>query len=123
MNKKVKIGTTLAGVIIGAISYWFQPYNQLQITESFIPIVWATGAFLSALVFTLFQDEKPSKIALFVSLGVVLAVLFRIIYDISFWDKTSHNLAPFEIIICGIITIPSAIAGAYLANLLRKIKK
>ena len=70
----------------------------------------------------LFAYEKPPKIALLVSLGVALAVLLRIIYDSIFLDSTSHNLAPFEIIICGIITIPCAFVGVYLGLLIKKVK-
>ena len=34
-------------------------------------------------------------------------------------EKT--NLAPFEILICWIVTIPSAFAGVYLAFLLKRV--
>ena len=123
MKNKARIGATLVGLIIGGISYWFQPYNQIQILGSNIPLVWSLGAFFGSLLLMIYFNEKPPKIALLISLGVALAVLARIIYDTIFWDATSHNLAPFEIILCGIITIPSAFMGVYLALLMKKLKK
>ena len=123
MKNKARIGATLVGLIIGGISYWFQPYNQIQILGSNIPLVWSLGAFFGSLLLMIYFNEKPPKIALLISLGVALAVLARIIYDTTFWDATSHNLAPFEIILCGIITIPSAFMGVYLALLMKKLKK
>ena len=122
MKNKARIGATLVGLIIGGISYWFQPYNQIQILGSNIPLVWSLGAFFGSLLLMIYFNEKPPKIALLISLGVALAVLARIIYDTTFWDATSHNLAPFEIILCGIITIPSAFMGVYLALLMKKLK-
>ena len=122
MNYKVGIGITLVGLIIGGIAYWFQPYNHLQILGSNLTFVLSLGSFLTSLLLMLFLNEKPSKIALLISLGMALAVLARIICDTTFWDATSHNLAPFEIIFCGIITIPSAFVGVYLALIVKRIK-
>lgn len=123
MKNKVSIGITLVGLIIGGISYWFQPYGQLQIIGSFIPVIWSLGAFLGSLILMIVLNKKPPKIALLISLGVMLAILARIIYDTTFWDSTSHNLAPFEIIICGFVTIPSAFVGVFVPILLKKFKK
>ncbi|HET8865763.1 MAG TPA: hypothetical protein VFM80_08685 [Gracilimonas sp.] len=119
MKNKVRIGITLVGLIIGGIAYWFQPYNQMTVLGLHIWLIMGVGAFLSSIVLILYLKEKPLKIAQFVSFGVVLAVLARIIFDITFWDSTSHNLAPFEIIIAGIVTFPSAIAGGYLGLLFK----
>jgi len=123
MKNKVGIDLILVGLIIGGISYWLQPFDQMDISTGFIPLIWSIGAFLGSVLLMLFVNEKPHKIALFVSLGVALAVLLRIIFDTIFYDSTSHNLAPFEIIICGIITIPSAFAGVYIGLLIKKLKK
>lgn len=116
-----KVGITLAGLIIGVIGYWLEPYVQTDIPGSFF--IWSVGAFFGSLLLKLLVNEKPPKIALLVSLGIALAVLLRIIYDTIFVDSTSHNLAPFEIIICGIITILSAFVGVYLGFLIKKLKR
>ena len=123
MKIKEGIVTTLTGVIIGGIAYWFQPYNQSTVLGINIWLIISVGAFVSSFLLQLFVNEKPAKIALLVSLGVALAVLARIIFDVTFRDATSHNLAPFEIIICGIVTVPSAFVGVFLAHLIKKLKK
>jgi hypothetical protein len=78
---------------------------------------------LGSLFLMSFLNEKPPKIALLVSLGVMLAILARIIYDATFCDPYSHSLAGLEIIICGLITIPCAFMGSFLALLIKKLKK
>jgi hypothetical protein len=117
---RIRIGITLVGLIIGGLTYWLNPYGELGIPESVLPL--SLGAFLASFLLKLFEDEKSPKIALLVSLGIALAVLLRIIYDTVFVDSSSHNLAPFEIIICGIITIPSAFVGVYLGLLIKKFR-
>ncbi len=123
MKSKARIVTTLTGAIIGGMAYWFQPYNQSTVLGINIWLIISVGAFVSSFLLQLFVNEKPAKIALLVSLGVALAVLARIIFDVTFRDSTSHNLAPFEIIICGIVTVPSAFVGVFLAHLIKKLKK
>jgi uncharacterized membrane protein YeaQ/YmgE (transglycosylase-associated protein family) len=117
MKNKVRIGITLVGLIIGGIAYWFQPYDQHTVLGINMWLIMSMGAFVASFILKLFVNEKSPKIALLISLGVALAVLARIIYDTTFYDSTSHNMAPFEIIICGIVTIPSAFAGVYLGLL------
>jgi uncharacterized membrane protein YccC len=117
---RIRIGITLVGLIIGGIACWFQPYDQNTVLGINMWLIMSMGAFIASFLLMLFVNEKPPKIALLVSLGVVLAVLARIIYDTTFYDSTSHNMAPFEIIICGIVTIPSAFVGVYLGLLIDK---
>lgn len=121
MKNNVGFGITLVGLIIGEMSFWVETYFQSDIPVIFL--IWSIVAFFGSLFLKLFVNEKPPKIALLVSLGIVLSVLLRIIYDTTFVDSTSHNLAPFEIIICGFITIPCAFMGVYLGLLIKKFKK
>lgn len=98
---------------------WFYPHGGVP--DFVLP--WSLGTFFASFLLKYFVDEKRLIIALLVSLGVVLAVFARIKYDVTYYDPTSHNLWPLEIIICGIITIPSAYAGTFLGLLLRILKK
>jgi uncharacterized membrane protein YeaQ/YmgE (transglycosylase-associated protein family) len=116
---RIRIGITLVGLLIGAITDWFYPHGGLP--DFVLP--WSIGAFFASFLLKLFVDEKPPIIALLVSLGVALAVLARLIYDTTFVDPTSHQFGPFEIIICGIITIPCAFAGVYLGLLYKNVRK
>ena len=131
MKSKTLLLATLTGMLAGAIGYWFQPYNQRTVLGMNMWLVMGVGAFLGSLFLFFFLKEKPGNkaalfslgIAYFVSLGVALAVLARIIYDTLFWDATSHNLAPFEILICFLIAIPCAFAGGFLSFLFTKFRR
>ncbi|MBP6758762.1 MAG: hypothetical protein KA133_05875 [Flavobacterium sp.] len=121
MKSEIKYWITLVGIIAGGIAYWLQPYGQSKIFGIGIWTVMGIDAFMGSFFLMISLAYKPYLIALFVSLGVAIAILARIFYDITFWDKTSHNLAPFEFIIGGFVTIPSAYSGAYLALLIKKM--
>lgn len=123
MEQKTRRIATLAGVAAGGLAYWFQPYNQMTLLGVNILVIMGIGAFLGALVILFFLTGKPSKIALMVVLGVIMAVFGRILFDTLFWDSTSHNLAPFEILIAIFVSVPSALAGSYLGLLLKKFLK
>ena len=120
---KVEIRILLIGVFVGAISYWFQPYNKETVLGVNIYLLMSTGALLGSFFLKVRLDLRPSKIALLVSLGVILSVITRIVFDTTFLDSTSHNLVPFEIIICAAITILPAFAGAYLSPLVKRFIK
>ena len=120
MNK-IGIGITFfVGLIIGGLAYWFQPYNQTSVLGINMWLIMGIGALVGSLLLNIASIAKPHVIALLVSLGVVLAVLFRIIYDTIFWDPTSHNLAPFELLLASAVTIPSAFIGILFGVFLKK---
>ena len=118
MKNKIEYQIILVGLIAGGISYWFNPYNRPLFGISIFTIM-VISTFIGSFFLTILLIEKPYKIALLATLGVILAVIARIIFD-GIMDPTSHNLAPFEIIICGSITIISTLVGAYFALLIKK---
>ena len=120
--KPYHIITLLVGLATGGLAYWFQPYNQTTVLGVNMWLIMGVGAFLESFIILIFFKEKPLKIVLPLVLGVIIAVLFRIIYDTIFWDSTSHNLAPFEILFAAVVTFPSALFGSYLGVWLRKTK-
>ena len=124
MKTKTVILVILVGLILGGISYWTQSYGQIEILENnFIQIMWSAGPFIGTLLLMFLLKEKPWRPALLISCGFILAAVVRIVYDIIFIDPAHHNLAPFEIIICGIFVLPCSFAGAYLSLLIKKLKK
>ncbi|QCK15584.1 hypothetical protein [Mangrovivirga cuniculi] len=123
MKNKVNLWLTLAGIIIGAISYWRIPYDELNLSESNLWLIVGTGTLIGSVFSTLLFDQKPWKIALLVTLGVILSIILRIIYDVTFWDPSSHNFAPFEVIFCIFQSLPTALIGAYLAMAIKKLRK
>lgn len=123
MKKRMAMRAVLTGVLAGGSAYWFMPYNQMAVFDINIFLIMGTVSFLFSLLLMYFQNEKPAKIALFVTLGVNIAVLARIVYDTVFWDSTSHNLAPVEFLLSSIVTLPSAFAGVFLGLFIIKQKK
>ena len=123
MKKKVNIWITLVGMLIGSISYWRIPYDELNLLQINIWLFVGSGTLIGSLFSTLFFNQNPRKVGLLITLGVILAVSIRIFYDVTFWDSTSHNLAPFEIVFSGLQSLPTALIGAYLAKGIQKINK
>lgn len=116
MKKNRKVGAILIGLVVGAISYWFQPYNQTEIAGISIWLIMGAGSFIGALVYSFLLESKAHKIALPLTIGVLIAILSRILYDTILWDPTSHNLAPFEFIFAIIACFPSALVGAFIGS-------
>lgn len=122
MKKKIVILIILVGIMAGGISYWFNPYNEMSFLGISIYKLMAAGAFLGSLSLTLILNEKPWKIALLITAGIIIGIMCRIIFDGINDSSTSHNLFPFEIIIALFITVPSAFIGSYLSLLIKYLK-
>ncbi len=123
MKRKTKILAILTGVLVGAISCWFNPYSEMTLLGVPIWMLMSGGALIGAFLITILRGGSPWTNALFVSLGIILAVISRIVYDVTFWDPTSHNLAPFEVIYFGFIAVCSSSIGAFLASLTKRYKE
>lgn len=123
MRNKANIWITLVGILVGAISYWRIPYSEMNFLEINLWLFVGSGALIGALFSTLSFRQKPWKVGLFIMLGVILSLIIRIIFDITFWDSTSHNLAPFEVIFGGFQSFPMAFVGAYVAKFIQTFKK
>ena len=120
MKTKVNIWIILVGILIGAISYWRIPYDEVNLLGIQIWLFVGSGTLIGSLLSMLYFKKKPWQVGLLITLGVIIAVIIRIIYDILFWDSTSHNLAPFEVIFSGLQSLPMAFVGAYLAKIIQK---
>jgi hypothetical protein len=116
MKNKESLWIIIIGMVIGGISYWFNDYNVMNISGISIYLIMSAGSLFGAMLIAFKLNVKPLKCARLISFGVILSVLIRILFDTTFVDSTSHNLAPFEIIIAAAIAFPCAIIGAYLAS-------
>lgn len=117
-----KFSAFVLGVLAGAISTWFQPYNELDIFGVDYRIVMSVAALLFAFFFSYFSKTKTYTTGLYIGTGILSALLLRIIADIIS-DSIDHDLWPIEVAIFVLIAFPSAFIGAYLAELLRLMKK
>lgn len=121
MKNKIVILIILVGIMAGGLSYWFNPYNELSLLGISIYKLMGAGAFLGSLSLTLILNEKPWKIALLITTGIIIGIMCRIIFD-GINDSSTHNLFPFEIIAALFISVPSAFIGSYLSVLIKYVK-
>ncbi len=120
MKTRIKIWIILFGILIGGIAYWRTPYSDMNLMDDGLWLLMGTMAFVAALVSFLVFKEKPWLTGLLICLGVAISIMLRVLYEVSFWDSTSHNLWPFEIIISILQALPMSIAGAYVGNIFSK---
>ena len=123
MKATLKLWIIFVGLIVGGISYWLNPYNELSLMGVHIYLILCIGSLLASFFIQLLSSSNPVKIIFLLSLGTIIAIVIRIVYDTTFWDSTSHNLAPFEILITAFIIFPSAFAGVYLARLIKWLER
>lgn len=113
----------MAGFLTGAAGYWFYPLENLSILESNMPWIWSAGAFLSG-----FLLSNPSRRLYIypsfpICLGVLSAVILRMIFDLLYEDPTSHTLAGIEILLCMLIVLPASLLGSYLRWAFKSFKR
>jgi len=77
---------------------------------------------LSVLVFRILTDLQTKKIVFATIIGVILALIIKIIIDWQF-DPTSHNLFPFEIMIELFFISIASFIGATIGFIYRKIRE
>jgi hypothetical protein len=121
MNRR-KGGAFLFGLLAGAVSTWFQPYNQLEIFGVDYRIIMAVAALILAFLYKVLFEANTVNTGLFLGYGIITALFIRIIVDVLN-DPTDHNLWPLEVAIFILIAFPSALVGAYLGELVRVSKR
>jgi membrane associated rhomboid family serine protease len=67
-NKIVKL-IILVGIMVGGLSYWFNPYDELSLLGISIYKLMGAGAFLGSLSLTLILNKRPWEIALLITTG------------------------------------------------------
>jgi hypothetical protein len=77
---------------------------------------------LLALVFSIATRLEILKIIFATTGGVLLSLIIKIIID-GYYDPTSHNLWPFEIIIVGFLILVACVVGVLPGVLFRLLKK
>ena len=121
MKARHKSWLIFTGIIIGAISYWRVTYPNLELTTINMWLLVGSMSLVGALLLNLLLKQKPGQAGLLISLGVAVSMVMRIVYEITLVDPTSHNLAPFEIIISVLQSLPGALAGAYVAKIIKTL--
>lgn len=119
MKNKIKIFSLIIGVVCGAISYWFNSYNEMYVNGINIYYLMGVLAFISIFALGFVYKKFVFSLPIYFSIGFVISVLGRIFFDISN-DPSSHNLFPFEVVFVLAIIVPSSFAGSFLINFINK---
>lgn len=118
MAKSVKSGAFLAGLLVGILTTWLQPYNELDVFGVDFRIITAIAAVIISFIYRLWTGAGTRSTGIYIGTGIVSAFILRIVYD-SFIASSAHNLWTLEIILFVVIAFPAALIGAYLGELTR----
>lgn len=118
MKKRPFSFVTLISVVVTGIFIWFSSHHNHN-NDFTIPFVLSV---ILTLAFSILTELPIGKIALATTLGVIIALIIKIIIDWQF-EPTSHNMFPFEIVIDLIIVSVAALIGASIGLMYRKIRK
>ena len=86
-----------------------------------IYLIMRVFTFISTLSIGFIFKTKSYLIPAFINLGLLLAVLSRIFFDI-YKDSTLHNLFPIEVMITLMIVFPTSIIGMAISNFIKRTK-
>jgi hypothetical protein len=113
MIQKKHLPTIPLGFVVGAIGYWTADFSEDGEFTRVIYFILGPGAFICSVIAFSLHKRSPGYIALLVSLGVMLGMLSKIIYDILL-DSSSHNMLPFELLLGLVIVLPASFFGSLL---------
>ncbi len=107
--------TIIVGVLVGSIAYHLNVDGTMLMGVPSYQVSWVSvglGAFVGALVMkTLSTTRSTANVALTLYVGIILAIVLRMIVDVVTASK-DHNLFPLELIVYSALTIPTAFMGA-----------
>ena len=109
------------GFIIGVITFWFVEYNAGILLGIPLRYYLFVGSTISVFAFTYFLNKEILKVTFFVTHGVLIGQLVRILYDLSI-DSHTHNLLPFELFDTLIVCFLSGLVGGGLTLFLKRPK-
>ncbi len=105
------------GFVVGIFYAWFNDYNSPTAFGMNLRTMLMTSSSILAFLLVYVDSGKVLWTALLITAGVSLAVVMRIVFDVTMIDSSSHNLAPFEIIIAGGLTMITSLIGGGMALL------
>lgn len=108
------------GLIVAGIFHWTIPYSELNMFSQPFILKWSISSSLIGALGVVVLKKSQLSSSLLTTSGFILAVMFRVIYDTTLIDSTSHNLWPFEVVIASIIVLPASLIGAFISSLLMK---
>lgn len=108
----------LVTVVVTGMFIWFSS-NHNHNKDFTIPLVLS---ILFAVAFSILSGFQINRIAQATTIGVIAALIIKIVIDLQF-DRTSHNLFPFEIIIDLILVSIASLIGVVIGAVYRRFIK
>ncbi|MEI6139435.1 MAG: hypothetical protein WCP85_09230 [Mariniphaga sp.] len=118
-DKKNQLIVIFLGLLYAAITYWPVFYMDINMVSRTFFIIWFSGALVIGCISVIFCKNEVLRSAAFVTIGFVLAVVLRIVYD-SIGDANSHNLAGIEVVIAVFYTFLGGLVGAIIGRVIQK---
>jgi len=118
MKARLFAFVVLITVVVTGIFIWFSSSHNHN-NDFTIPFVLSV---LFALAFSILTELQIKKIVFATIIGVITALIIKIIIDLQF-DPTSHNMFPFEIIIDLIIISIASLIGGVIGFIYRRFRK
>jgi hypothetical protein len=108
----------MISVLTAGAPIWFISYNSFATNR----VIMISGilTILLALLFSLLTQKQNKKIIYTIIPGFIIATIIKIIID-SFFDPSSHNLLPFEIVYYTIIASLAVLMGVAIGFVIKKI--
>ncbi|PSL01723.1 hypothetical protein [Cecembia rubra] len=108
--------------LVAALTNWTVPYEDLGLMEDGSALRWAFYAAVLSLISHFRHNQLSGKVAIWIAMGFVTAVILRIVFDI-FNDSSTHNLWPFEVVLAlGITFAPAFVVGLVFKVVQRTLK-
>lgn len=109
------------GFIIGVITFWFVEYNVRILFGIPLKYYLMVGSAASVFVFTYFLNKEILKATFFVTHGIILGQLARILFDLA-KDSHTHNLLAIELFDTLIVCFLSGLVGGGITLFLKRPK-
>lgn len=113
MIQKKHLPSIALGFVVGAVGYWTADFSVEGEFSKVIYSILGPGAFICSVISYSLRKKSPGFITLLISLGIMLGMLSKILYDISS-DSSSHGMLPFELLLGLVIVLPAAFLGSFL---------
>lgn len=115
----LKVAVLIVAVIAACAIRFTVPSADLE--SSGHSKMWLGVSFLTGIAGGIIYRKNLFIAGFIATAGFIVAVLLRIVYDLTFIDPTSHNLFPVELVMWSIMAFIPAVAGAFLGNMILRL--
>ena len=121
-NKKDSVSTIIV-LIVATLAACIVRFgvSYAEIDDDTHSKMWLGVSFLAGIAGGIIYRKNFLFPGLITTVGFIIAVVLRIVYDLIFVDPTSHNLFPIELVMWSIMAFIPALAGAFLSSMILRL--